>query len=92
MEIENEDDLIMYEENKEVKETIWKVWDLLNDKEIIMKLLINSPLIKELEKSESSILLNLKEEKSSDKTNNSTSLTDKSNKNSKFLLIFIFLI
>ena len=92
MEIENEDDLIIYEENKEVKETIWKVWDLLNDKEIIMKLLINSPLIKELEKTESSILLNLKEEKSSDKTNNSTSLTDKSNKNSKFLLIFIFLI
>ena len=83
METENEDDLVMYEENKEIKETIWKVWDLLNDKEMIIKLLLNSPLIKELQKSESSILSNIKEDKSSEKTNNSTIINDKSDKNSK---------
>ena len=32
MEDLNEDDLIMYEESKEIKETIWKVWDIINDK------------------------------------------------------------
>ena len=78
MENENEDDLVMYEENKEIKETIWKVWDLLNDKEMIIKLLLNSPLIKELQKTESSILSNIKEDKSSEKTNNSTIINDKS--------------
>ena len=83
MENENEDDLVMYEENKEIKETIWKVWDLLNDKEMIIKLLLNSPLIKELQKIESSILSNIKEDKSSEKTNNSTIINDKSDKNSK---------
>ena len=78
MENENEDDLVMYEENKEIKETIWNVWDLLNDKEMIIKLLLNSPLIKELQKTESSILSNIKEDKSSEKTNNSTIINDKS--------------
>ena len=83
MENENEDDLVMYEENKEIKETIWKVWDLLNDKEMIIKLLLNSPLIKELQKTESSILSNIKEDKSSEKKNNSTIINDKSDKRSK---------
>ena len=78
MENENEDDLVMYEENKEIKETIWNVWDLLNDKEMIIKLLLNSPLIKELQKTESSILSNIKEDKSSEKKNNSTIINDKS--------------
>ena len=35
----------MYEESKEIVETIWKIWDILNDKEIINKILFNSSLI-----------------------------------------------
>ena len=35
----------MYEESKEIVETIWKVWDILNDKEIINNILLNSSLI-----------------------------------------------
>ena len=53
MEDINENDVIIYEESKEIKETIWKIWDLINDKEIVSKLLINSTLINELEKSQS---------------------------------------
>ena len=53
MEDINENDVIMYEESKEIKETIWKIWDLINDKEIVSKLLTNSTLINELEKSQS---------------------------------------
>ena len=53
MEDINENDVIMYEESKEIKETIWKIWDLINDKEIVTKLLINSTLINELEKAQS---------------------------------------
>ena len=34
MEEINLDELISYEESKEIKETIWKIWDLLNDKDI----------------------------------------------------------
>ena len=34
MEDFNEDDLIMSEQSKEIKETIWKIWDLLNDIDI----------------------------------------------------------
>jgi hypothetical protein len=63
MENENEDDLVMYEESKEIKETIWKIWDLLNDKEIINKIVLNSTLINELSKSNSQELLNLKAER-----------------------------
>ena len=36
---------LMYEESKEIIETIWKIWDILNDKEIINKILLNSSLI-----------------------------------------------
>ena len=64
MEDLNEDDLIMYEESKEIKEALWKAWDILNDKEIIYKLLFNSPLINELEKNKSQILLNIKDNNS----------------------------
>ena len=51
----NEDELILYEESKEIKETIWKIWDIVNDKEIIMKLLLNSSLVKELQKAHSQL-------------------------------------
>ena len=73
MEDANEDDLIMYEESKEIKETIWKIWDLLNDKEIVTKLLLESSLLKELEKVKFSSLLNLKDNKASNIANNSSS-------------------
>ena len=36
----NEDELIIYEESKEINETIWKIWDIINDIEIIRKLLL----------------------------------------------------
>ena len=52
MEDINENDVIMYEESKEIKETIWKIWDLINDKDIIVKLIINSTLLNELEKAQ----------------------------------------
>ena len=52
MEDINENDVIMYEESKEIKETIWKIWDLINDKDIIVKLIINSTLLNELEKTQ----------------------------------------
>ena len=73
MENENEDDLVMYEESKEIKETIWKIWDLLNDKEIINKIILNSTLVNELSKSHSQELLNLKTER----TNSSKSISKK---------------
>jgi hypothetical protein len=57
----------MYEESKEIKETIWKIWDLINDKEIVSKLLNNSTLINELEKSQSQNNLNIKNNNFKDK-------------------------
>ena len=48
MEDINEDELIMYEESREIKETIWKVWDIINDKEIVFKLLLNTSLLKNI--------------------------------------------
>ena len=63
MEESNEDDLIMYEESKEIKENIWNSWDLLNDNQVIYNLLLNSPLINELKKANSQISIN-KENKS----------------------------
>ena len=53
MEDINEKEVIMYEESKEIKETIWKIWDLINDKEIVEKLIINSTLLNELKKAQS---------------------------------------
>jgi hypothetical protein len=84
MENENEDDLVMYEESKEIKETIWKIWDLLNDKEIINKIVLNSTLINELSKSNSQELLNLKAER----TNSNKSIKKESiEKNGKINIL-----
>ena len=70
MEDENEDDLIMYEESREIKETIWKVSDLLNYKEIVTKIILNSFLSNEIEKLKSNTLLNPKEGNTINTTNN----------------------
>ena len=67
MENINKNDVIIYEESKEIKETIWKIWDLINDKEIVSKLLNNSTLINELEKSQSQNNLNIKNNNFKDK-------------------------
>ena len=83
MENENEDDLIMYTEHREIEETIWKVWDLLNDKDIIIKLLLNSSLLQQLTKAESSILLKYKDEKLLEKVNNNAIINEKLDKRSK---------
>ena len=84
MENENEDDLVMYEESKEIKETIWKIWDLLNDKEIINKIILNSTLVNELSKSHSQELLNLKTER----TNSNKSIKkEKIEKNGKINIL-----
>ena len=50
MEEFDESDLLIFEESREIKESLWKVWDLLNDKEIINKIIMNSFLMRELEK------------------------------------------
>ena len=76
MEEGNEDDLIMYEESKEITETIWEVWDLLNDKEIITKILLKSSLLNELDKIKSLTLLNPKETKSEYNTDKNLSTKD----------------
>ena len=82
MESPNEDDLIMYEESKEIKETIWEVWDLLNDKEIITKILLNSSLLDFLEKVHA--LLDPKENKPQDTKENTPQIKDKNEKNGKY--------
>ena len=87
MEDINEEDLIMYEESKEMKETIWKIWDLLNDKEIVTKLLLKSPLINELNNSKAQIQLNIKESKSSEKMNYNNSLEDKSKQTGNYCIL-----
>lgn len=87
MENENEDDLVMYEESKEIKETIWKIWDLLNDKEIVTKLLLKSPLINELNNSKAQIQLNIKETKSSEKMNANNNIEDKSKQTGNYFIL-----
>ena len=87
MEDINEEDLIMYEESKEMKETIWKIWDLLNDKEIVTKLLLKSPLINELNNSKAQIQLNIKETKSSEKMNGNNNLEDKSKQTGNYFIL-----
>ena len=87
MEDANEDDLIMYEESKEIKETIWEVWDLLNDKEIVTKILLNSSLLDELEKVKSHILLDPKENKPQDNKENLPKTKDNKEKNGKYYLL-----
>ena len=87
MEDINEEDLIMYEESKEMKETIWKIWDLLNDKKIVTKLLLKSPLINELNNSKAQIQFNVKESKSSEKMNYNNSLEDKSKQTGNYCIL-----
>ena len=87
MEDINEEDLIMYEESKEMKETIWKIWDLLNDKEIVTKLLLKSQLINELNNSKTQIQFNIKESKSSEKMNYNNSLEDKSKQTGNYFIL-----
>ena len=48
MEEINEDEPTFYEESKEIKETLWKIWDIINDKKIILNLLLNASLVKDL--------------------------------------------
>ena len=84
MEEINEDELILYEESKEIKETIWEIWDILNDKDIVNKLLINSPLLYELQKSRFQLSLNDKENKSLDTIDNSNKQKDKFEQNGKY--------
>ena len=87
MEDINEEDLIMYEESKEMKETIWKIWDLLNDKKIVTKLLLKSPLINELNNSKAQIQFNIKKSKSSEKINYNNSLEDKSKQTGNYFIL-----
>lgn len=86
MEEINEDELILYEESKEIKETIWKIWDLLNDKEIVNKLLFNSPLLYELQKSRFHLSLNDKENKLLDMVDNNNEQKNKFEQNGKYLI------
>ena len=48
MEEINEDELTIYEESREIKETVWKIWDIINDKKILTKLLLTTSLVKDL--------------------------------------------
>ena len=48
MEEINEDELTIYEESREIKEIVWKIWDIINDKQIILNLLLNTSLVKDL--------------------------------------------
>ena len=86
MEEINEDELILYEESKEIKETIWKIWDLLNDKDIVNKLLFNSPLLYELQKSRIHLSLNDKENKLLDMVDNNNEQKNKFEQNGKYLI------
>ena len=86
MEEGNEDDLIMYEESKEITETIWEVWDLLNDKEIITKILLKSSLLNELDKIKSLTLLNPKETKNDNNTDEILSIKDQDKAEKKMVI------
>ena len=90
----NEDELILYEESKEIKETIWKIWDIVNDKEIIMKLLLNSSLVKELQKANSQLPNILDEDeknkisKKEEKNEIIFTKTDEEEGKNKYIIIF----
>ena len=73
----NDDDLIMYEESKEIKETIWKIWDIINDKDIILKLLLDSSLLKLLKNIQANnIFSDSKETNKESDTNKTEDLTN----------------
>jgi hypothetical protein len=84
MDEENEDDLMNYEESREIKETVWKVWDLLNDQEIVNKIILNSLITSELEKMKSNTLLNPKRD-------DDNKIKNKLEKSGNYLKLFIFL-
>ena len=86
----NEDDLIMYEESKEIKETIWKIWDIINEKEIIQKLILNSSLMKYIKNNLSGESLEEKEnKKKEDITENINENNTKNNSEEYSKSIFI---
>ena len=77
MEDINDDDLIMYEESKEIKETIWKIWDIINEKDIILKLLLDSSLLKLLKNIQANnIFSDSKETNKESDTNKTEDLTN----------------
>ena len=77
MEDINDDDLIMYEESKEIEETIWKIWDIINDKDIILKLLLDSSLLKLLKNIQANnIFSDSKETNKESDTNKTEDLTN----------------
>ena len=77
MDEENEDYLIMYEESREIKETVWKVWDLLNDQEIVNKIILNSMLSSEIEK--------IKSNTNNNKEDNNKIIKDKLEKSGNYI-------
>ena len=92
MEDINEDELIMYEESREIKETIWKLWDIISDKEIISTLLLNSTLLKNIKNNQPNIPLDSKDNKNEqeqfkieEKENNEEK--NKSEENGNFIFI-----
>ena len=83
MDEENEDYLIMYVENREIKETVWEIWDLLNDQEIVNKIILNSMLSSEIEK--------IKSNTNNNKEDNNKIIKDKLEKSGNYinnLLVF----
>lgn len=86
MEEINEDDVLMYEESREIKETIWKIWDIINDKEIISKLILNTSLLKELK---NAYLHSQENETKISENNNNNEVSEKNieNENGKYILI-----
>ena len=92
MEDLNEDDLIMYEESKEIKETIWKIWDIINDKEIMLKLLLNTSLLNYIRNIKQNHPLESKEKENSQNQDNSNNdfNKNKSEENGKFIFYIIY--
>ena len=87
MEEDNEDYLIMYVENREIKETVWEAWDLLNDQEIVNKIILNSLLPSEIEKMRQNINMNTL---SNNREENNNIIKEKFEKNGNFINNFYF--
>ena len=92
MEDKYEEELIMYEESREIQETIWKIWDIINDKEIISTLLLNSSLLKNIKNYQLSTPIDSKDNKKEqehpkiqEKENNEEK--NKSEENGNFIFI-----
>lgn len=82
MEEINEDDLIIYEESKEIKESLWKIWDIINDQKIVLKFLLNTSLLKYLKssKTQNEIIFD-SIEKNKDKDNEENKIEENNNNN-----------